>query len=143
MTKVETGIIVSNGPCWSPDDRTFYFTDSGLSVSLPESPAASYLTGLGFSYSTDGGTGAGQDELPVQAKSLYSYSSADITLVVRSDKAAANGGFDGLPSAFEVMHGSVVVIDDPNLVAGLRSGGPAATRYLNSNLVGILAQHVH
>ena len=22
------GIIVSNGPCWSPDGRTFYFTDS-------------------------------------------------------------------------------------------------------------------
>ncbi len=25
---LETGIIVSNGPCWSPDDRTFYFADS-------------------------------------------------------------------------------------------------------------------
>ncbi len=24
----DDGIIVSNGPCWSPDDRTFYFTDS-------------------------------------------------------------------------------------------------------------------
>ena len=28
VTRVETGIIVSNGPCWSPDDRTFYFQDS-------------------------------------------------------------------------------------------------------------------
>jgi L-arabinonolactonase len=28
VTKVESGIIVSNGPCWSPDDRTFYFADS-------------------------------------------------------------------------------------------------------------------
>ena len=25
---METGIGVSNGPCWSPDGRTFYFTDS-------------------------------------------------------------------------------------------------------------------
>ena len=25
---LDTGIIVSNGPCWSPDDRTFYFADS-------------------------------------------------------------------------------------------------------------------
>lgn len=25
---VERGIIVSNGPCWSPDDRTFYFADT-------------------------------------------------------------------------------------------------------------------
>lgn len=28
VTKLEGGIIVSNGPCWSPDGRTFYFTDS-------------------------------------------------------------------------------------------------------------------
>jgi L-arabinonolactonase len=28
VTKVEDGIICSNGPCWSPDDRTFYFADS-------------------------------------------------------------------------------------------------------------------
>ena len=25
---LERGIIVSNGPCWSPDGRTFYFTDT-------------------------------------------------------------------------------------------------------------------
>ena len=28
VTKVESGIIVSNGPCWSPDDKTFYFNDT-------------------------------------------------------------------------------------------------------------------
>jgi sugar lactone lactonase YvrE len=28
VTKLEGGIIVSNGPCWSPDGGTFYFTDS-------------------------------------------------------------------------------------------------------------------
>jgi L-arabinonolactonase len=26
--KLLDGIIVSNGPCWSPDDKTFYFADS-------------------------------------------------------------------------------------------------------------------
>lgn len=26
--KIDDGIIVSNGPCWSPDDGTFYFADS-------------------------------------------------------------------------------------------------------------------
>jgi len=25
---LDAGIIVSNGPCWSPDDRTFYFADT-------------------------------------------------------------------------------------------------------------------
>ena len=25
VTKVDDGIVCSNGPCWSPDDKTFYF----------------------------------------------------------------------------------------------------------------------
>jgi sugar lactone lactonase YvrE len=28
VTKLDSGIIVSNGPCFSPDDRIFYFADS-------------------------------------------------------------------------------------------------------------------
>ena len=28
LHRLEGGIIVSNGPCWSPDGRTFYFTDT-------------------------------------------------------------------------------------------------------------------
>lgn len=28
VTKVDEGIICSNGPCWSPDDQTFYFADT-------------------------------------------------------------------------------------------------------------------
>lgn len=28
VTRVADGIICSNGPCWSPDDRTFYFADT-------------------------------------------------------------------------------------------------------------------
>jgi L-arabinonolactonase len=28
VTQVDSGIICSNGPCWSPDDKTFYFADT-------------------------------------------------------------------------------------------------------------------
>jgi sugar lactone lactonase YvrE len=28
VTQVDEGIICTNGPCWSPDDRTFYLADS-------------------------------------------------------------------------------------------------------------------
>lgn len=28
LHKIEDGIICSNGPCWSPDDATFYFADT-------------------------------------------------------------------------------------------------------------------
>lgn len=30
LTKLDTGIHFSNSPCWSPDDRVFYFSDSFL-----------------------------------------------------------------------------------------------------------------
>jgi L-arabinonolactonase len=29
VTALDSGIICSNGPCWSPDGRTFYFADTG------------------------------------------------------------------------------------------------------------------
>jgi L-arabinonolactonase len=28
ITKIDGGIICSNGPCWSPDNKTFYFADT-------------------------------------------------------------------------------------------------------------------
>jgi L-arabinonolactonase len=28
LSSVDTGIICSNGPCWSPDDKSFYFADT-------------------------------------------------------------------------------------------------------------------
>jgi sugar lactone lactonase YvrE len=30
LTQLDAGIHFSNGPCWAPDDRTFYFADSWL-----------------------------------------------------------------------------------------------------------------
>lgn len=27
-TRIDDGIVCSNGPCWSPDDKTFYFADT-------------------------------------------------------------------------------------------------------------------
>ena len=30
LTQLDKGIHFSNGPCWSPDDKTFYFSDSWL-----------------------------------------------------------------------------------------------------------------
>jgi sugar lactone lactonase YvrE len=30
LTRLDAGVHFSNGPCWSPDDRTFYFADSWL-----------------------------------------------------------------------------------------------------------------
>lgn len=30
--KLDDGIVVSNGPCWSPDDKTFYFADTWKAI---------------------------------------------------------------------------------------------------------------
>ena len=30
--KLESGIVVSNGPCWSPDNKTFYFSDTWQAI---------------------------------------------------------------------------------------------------------------
>ena len=35
LHRLDTGIVVSNGPCWSPDGRTFYFADTGRARSGP------------------------------------------------------------------------------------------------------------
>ena len=34
VAKLDDGIICSNGPCWSPDGRTFYFADTGTARNL-------------------------------------------------------------------------------------------------------------
>jgi L-arabinonolactonase len=49
VTKVDDGIICTNGPCWSPDDRTFYVGDtssrsSGLTTTTSR-PEASAIVG--------------------------------------------------------------------------------------------------
>ena len=44
ITALDDGIICSNGPCWSPDGRTMYFSDS--------------FQGCIFAYDYDPGTGA-------------------------------------------------------------------------------------
>ena len=32
LTRLDSGIHFSNSPCWSPDDRTFYFSDSWINT---------------------------------------------------------------------------------------------------------------
>lgn len=62
--KVDTDIIVSNGPCFSPDDKTFYFADS--------------WSGVIWAYDFDIETGALSNR-------------RDFVTVNRSDEGAADG----------------------------------------------------
>lgn len=65
VTKVESDIIVSNGPCFSPDDKTFYFADS--------------WSGVIWAYDYDVETGSLSNR-------------RDFVEVDRSDEGAADGG---------------------------------------------------
>ena len=63
-------------------------------------------------------------------------------LILRTDPAAKNGGFGGLPSSLSSLSGTSVIIDQPDTVSALTSAGPAAIDYLNTALVDVLAKQV-
>ncbi|CAJ1582544.1 serine/threonine-protein kinase [[Mycobacterium] wendilense] len=113
----------------------FHFTPSGLSAALAESPAGSYLTGLGFSYNPKlPGRPDGTAEIPIHPDALLQYGS-DVAVIVRTDPAAGNGAFGGLPATFTAYGAAQIVVDEPDVVAALAGAGPAATRHLNGTLV--------
>lgn len=63
--RIDSGIICSNAPCWSPDDKTFYFGDSNQSVMWAYdydiaagtvSNKRTLFSDAGFPYTVDGAT---------------------------------------------------------------------------------------
>ena len=127
------------------------FSAAGLSVQLPNSPAAGYLSQLGFRYKLGGyqfdkiedGTDATPDktEMPIQESDTYGLES-DVVLILRTDPAAKNGGFSGSASSLTRLSGIAVIVDQPEMVSALNSGGPAAISYLNTTLVDLLAKQI-
>jgi serine/threonine protein kinase len=116
------------------------FSDSGLSVALSESPAAAYLSGLGFVYASAlASTVAGQLDKPVQADALTDLATNNLIVVIRTDAAGAAGGFNGLPPQLTNAGGNIVVVGDPDTISALTSGGPAATHFLNTTFVDTIA----
>lgn len=117
-------------------------TDFGVGQVLTPSNTADYLTALGFVYNQDlrreANDTSGLRPLANPEK-LYQIES-DVLIVIRTDKAAGGGGFSGLPKQLVAYHGTIVVADDPNVVAALDDpGGVLATQYLNENLAPQLA----
>ncbi|AGB27043.1 serine/threonine protein kinase (plasmid) [Mycobacterium sp. JS623] len=117
-------------------------TDFGVGQVLTPSNTADYLTALGFVYNQDlrrEATDATGLRPLANPEKLYQIES-DVLLVIRTDKDAGGGGFSGLPKQLVAYHGTIVVADDPNVVAALDDpGGVLATQYLNENLAPQLA----
>lgn len=120
-------------------------TDSGVTATLRPSNGTNYLADLGMAYSTaltrrDEPVNRPYPDL-TKLYQLYSGSAAiDLLVVVRTDKAAGNGGAAGLPTELAAFRGPMAIVDDPNTVAALADpGGYLATQQLNAHLVPTLA----
>ncbi len=121
-------------------------SDNGVTATLRESPLTDYLQGLGFRYSDDlrrTGSDSGNTRPVAAATDFYEIEKADVLLVVRTDKAAGGGGYNGLPAELTIYRGAMVIADDPNIIAALNTAAYGATEYLNADFVGALAQQVH
>jgi serine/threonine-protein kinase len=119
-------------------------TDDGISIASPTSPAARYLQGLGFRYpakpavtSTDGA-----DMQPVADPEQLNLTPTDVRIVLRTDRTAGNGSYNGLPQPFSAYRGATIIVDDPAAITALQSPGYAAVNYLNTGLVNALARQV-
>lgn len=117
----------------------------GLSVSLAESPAAQYLEGLGFRYSSSWRRTAGD---PGATRALtdpeqLNVAPPDVRVVVRTDPGSGGGSYNGLPQPFSTYRGATVIVDDPAVVTALANPGYAATGYLNDTFVTALKRQVH
>ena len=110
------------------------------------SAPTNYVEGLGFSYDPHYKRASPNDPADAAlnvATSFYLVSTTDVMILLRTDKAAAGGGYGGLPTPFSGYSGTLVIVDDPATISALNTGGPAATAFLNTALVNKLANQIH
>jgi len=116
-------------------------SDAGVSQTLTPSNAADYLSSLGLNYDQSLGRQSSDQTStrPMSDLAKLFQVRTDVLVVVRSDKAAGNGGAAGLPYQLSTYRGSMIIVDDPNTVAALANpGGYLATEYLDANFVPLM-----
>jgi len=118
-------------------------SDTGVSEVLTPSFAAEYLESLGFRYNAGlvRNPGAAGSSQPIADLNQIYQIQTDTLLVIRTDSAAGQGGYAGLPKPLAAYSGHMVIIDDPGTVAALMDepGGYLATKYLDDHVVSQLA----
>lgn len=122
--------------------QVIHVSDDGVSQTLTPSNAADYLSSLGLNYDPElrckPGDNSSTRSMPDLGKLFLIHS--EVLVVVRTDKAAGNGGAAGLPYQLAAYRGSMIIVDDPNSVAALADpGGYLATEYLNANFVPLMS----
>jgi eukaryotic-like serine/threonine-protein kinase len=117
-------------------------SDTGITLSQMPSHLTDYLDGLGFRYDPTLQRSAVNPDASRPLANDYELPTlkTDVLVVMRTDKAAKGGGYAGLPEMFRRYGGTMVIVDDPSVLAALADpGGYLATQYLNSAFVKLLA----
>ena len=116
-------------------------SDAGVAEVLTPSFAADYLESLGFRYNPDlvaTPVDTGSTRPVADLTRIYSIET-DVLVLIRTDSAAGQGGYAGLPKPFSTYSGRMVIVDNPNAVAAFADpGGYLATTYLDDNFVSTL-----
>jgi len=110
--------------------------DDGVTAAPPGSRAADYLQGLGMRYT---------DVMPAAKvdPAALNTTPTDVRVVLRTDRGAGRGNYNGLPRPFTEYKGATVIVDDPDVIAALTAGGAAATGLLDTKLIDAVAEMVH
>lgn len=121
------------------------YTGATTTAAATPSPTTSYLEGIGFTYNTHyKRSPGGPPTAPFNINDTdYIAQRSDIMLLLRTDTGAGGGGYAGLPAKYSSFGGTLVIIDDPATITALTTGGPAATSYLNTELVAKLSNQIH
>ena len=117
-------------------------SDTGVAEVLTPSFAADYLESLGFRYNPDlarNTVDTGTTRPITDLTRIYQIET-DVLVVIRTDSAAGQGGFAGLPKPFATYAGHMVIVDDPNAVAAFADpGGYLASKFLDDHVVNKLS----
>jgi serine/threonine protein kinase/ABC-type Fe3+-hydroxamate transport system substrate-binding protein len=122
-----------------------FVTDDGISAATPRSPAAQYLQGLGFRYLDKPEISAaadGSNSATVADPEQLNTTPTDVRIVARTDSAAGEGSYNGLPAPFTKYRGTTIIVDDTAAIDALQVPGYAATTYLNTALVNALTRQI-
>ena len=118
-------------------------SDAGVAEVLTPSFAADYLESLGFRYNPDlvsTPVDTGSIRPVADLTQIYSIET-DVLVVIRTDAAAGNGGYAGLPQPFSTYSGRMVIFDGPDALSAFADpGGYLATKYLDDNFVSTLQE---
>ena len=120
-------------------------SDGGVGEVLRPSNIATFLESVGLRYDNDlqrSPADRGDSRPLADVNEIYQLKT-QVLVVLRSDKAAGEGGYGGLPAPFSAYTGAMIIADTPDVLAALAApGGYLATQFLYQNFVPTMAGQI-